>query len=142
MQTLKGRTCVFSGASAGDGVEAVKTLCAGGMNVVMLTHQLETAQRLIGEIRSMDLPGECIALAGGGDATPERDAAVYERVFRRFGSLDVVISNTGATGKATPMEEVTGEQLMKNIEHLVSGAFDMLINALSFCERAARPVSY
>ena len=70
MQTLKGRTCVFSGASAGDGVEAVKTLCAGGMNVVMLTHQLETAQRLIDEIRSMGLPGECIALAGSGDTDP------------------------------------------------------------------------
>lgn len=139
MQTLKGRTCVFSGASAGDGVEAVKTLCAGGMNVVMLTHQLETAQRLIDEIRSMDLPGECITLAGGGDAPPERDAAVYERVFRQFGSLDVVISNTGATGKATPMEEVTGEQLMKNIEHLISGAFDMLINALPFLRKSRAP---
>ena len=139
MQTLKGRTCIFSGASAGDGVEAVKTLCAGGMNVVMLTHQLETAQRLIDEIRSMGLPGECIALAGSGDAPPERDAEVYERVFRQFGSLDVVISNTGATGKATPMEEVTGGQLMKNIEHLVSGAFDMLINALPFLRKSRAP---
>ena len=47
MQTLVGRTCVFAGATAGDGVAAVKALCAGGMNVVMVTHQAQRAAALV-----------------------------------------------------------------------------------------------
>ena len=47
MQTLAGRTCVFAGATAGDGVAAVKALCAGGMNVVMVTHQAQRAAALV-----------------------------------------------------------------------------------------------
>ena len=43
---LEGRTCVFAGASGGDGAAAVKALCAGGMNVVMMTHQPAQAQKL------------------------------------------------------------------------------------------------
>ena len=38
MQTLSGRTCVFAGATAGDGVAVVHALMKGGMNVLMMTH--------------------------------------------------------------------------------------------------------
>ena len=65
MQTLTGRTCIFAGASGGDGVSAVKALCAGGMNVVMMTHQPAQAQRLLDEIGKRNLPGRCVAVQDG-----------------------------------------------------------------------------
>ena len=139
MQTLKGRTCVFAGATAGDGVEAVKILCAGGMNVVMMTHQAARAQMLVDEINALGYEGKCVAVGAGEHGPAEQDPEVYERLIREFGSVDVVISNTGATGSARPMEEVTGETLMKNVGHLLAGAFDMMKAALPYLRKSKAP---
>ena len=51
----------------------------------------------------------------------------------------VVISNTGATGSARPLEEVTGETLIKNVDHLVTGAFNMMKTALPYLRMSKAP---
>ena len=107
MLTLQGRTCVFAGATAGDGVEAVKLLCAQGMNVVLMTHQPDRAASLMEEIRASGAPGRCICSVQGDRGAPEEDPEGYRAVEAELGSVDVVICNTGATGKAIPMEETT-----------------------------------
>ncbi|MCD8397293.1 MAG: SDR family oxidoreductase [Lachnospiraceae bacterium] len=139
MQTLKGRTCVFAGATAGDGVAAVKLLCAGGMNVIMMTHMAERAQKLVDEINDMQLPGRCIAVGALESGPAEEDPSTYERIAREFGSVDVLIANTGATGRDVPMEEVAPSDLMHSIEHLVGGAYGMLHAALPFLRRSRAP---
>ena len=139
MQTLKGRTCVFAGATAGDGVEAVKILCRGGMNVVMMTHEAARAQALVDQVNSLGYEGRCAAVGEGDHGPAEQDPEVYDRLEREYGSVDVIIHNTGATGSAAPMEELTSRQLMRNVEHLVSGSFDMLKTALPYLRRSAAP---
>ncbi len=139
MQTLKGRTCVFAGASGGDGVAAVKALCAGGMNVVMMTHMASQAQALVDEIKMMDLPGDCIAIGHTEHGPAEHQPQVYQELAKRYGSVDVVISNTGTLGKQMELEEVTGEMLMEDISHLTLGAFHMLKTALPFLKMSKAP---
>lgn len=139
MQTLKGRTCVFSGATAGDGVAVVQALCAGGMNVVMTTHNAARATALAEKINRMGLPGRCIALDAGPDGPAEENCATYEAVERQFGSVDVLISNTGATGRAVPMEELSKEDLIHSVEHLLGGAFATLKAALPSLKKSAAP---
>lgn len=139
MQTLKGRTCVFSGATAGDGVSAVKALCAGGMNVVMMTHQVARAQALVEEVNGMGLPGRCAAVGATPDGPAEEDPAVYEALEKEFGSVDVVISNTGATGRATPMEQVGKDELVHSVGHLLGGAFATLKAALPSLRKSKAP---
>lgn len=142
MQTLKGRTCVFTGGSGGDGVAAVKALCAGGMNVIIMTHMAAQAQSLVDEIKAMELPGKCIAIGATEKGPAEEQPEIYQEVVEQFGSVDVVISNTGTLGKKTAFEEVTGEMLLENISHLTLGAFCMLQTALPFLKksRAARVI--
>ena len=106
MQTLVGRTCVFAGATAGDGVAAVKALCAGGMNVVMVTHQAQRAAALVEEINLMGLPGKCEAIGVTTEGPAEKSARVYEDLEKKYGSVDVIISNTGDTGSDKAMEEL------------------------------------
>ena len=139
MQTLKGRTCVFAGATAGDGIAAVKALCAGGMNVVMATHMAARAQALVDEIASMGLLGKCAAIGVSPDGPAEESAATYEDLARQYGSVDVIISNTGTTGRAVPMEEVTTEELLHATGHLLGGAFGMLRAALPVLKRSRAP---
>ena len=137
MLTLKGRTCVFAGATAGDGVEVVKALCAGGMNVFMVTHMAARAQNLVNEIEKLGLPGRCTAIGASEDGPAEYDPEVYERIEREYGSVDVIIHNTGTTGPDISIEETEPEQLMTLLEHLTVGSFRMLKAALPSLRRSA-----
>lgn len=132
MQTLKGRACVFAGATGGDGVEAVKALCALGMNVAMMTHNPGRAEALLGEIAALDLPGQCVTVQDGGDE-------VYRAIFERFGSLDAVVCNTGDNGDEDSLDDVDGEKLLRDLNHLVGGSYAMLKAALPYLRRSAAP---
>lgn len=139
MQTLEGRTCVFAGATAGDGVDAVKQLCAGGMNVIMMTHMVERAARLVDEINGMGLPGRCMAIGALETGPAEEDRSTYEKIAKEFGSVDVLISNTGSTGPDTAIEEVRPSALLHSVEHLLGGAFGMLSAALPYLKQSKAP---
>lgn len=140
MQTLYGRTAVMAGATAGDGRETVKTLCAAGMNVVMMTHNRTAAEELTAEVKAAGAPGACAYYAGGrGQLPPEHDPAVYEDIQSRFGSVDVIIANTGADGHRDSIETLDPEELEKSLSHLAGGAFRMLQTALPFLKQSKAP---
>lgn len=138
MQTLKNRVCVFSGATAGDGVAVVKALCRGGMTVVMMTHSPERAQSLVDGVNSAGYPGKCLAMAGA-DRPAEEDPAVYARIEAEYGSVDVVISNTGGYGREAAIEDTSDDEFREEIDHLVGGSFRTLKAALPCLRRSKAP---
>ena len=99
MQTLKNRTCVMAGASSGDGIDTVKALCAGGMNVIIMTHMAAKAQSLVDEINDMNLVGKCEAIGVTENGPAERQEETYKYLEKKYGSVDVIISNTGNMGE-------------------------------------------
>ncbi len=140
MQTLSGRTCIFSGATGGDGVDTVKALCAGGMNVVMMTHNIPAAEQLIEEISASGAPGKCVYYAGGrGEPPAEENPAVYEKIQAEFGSVDVVISNTGGPGRDVSLEDCPAEELERELNHLAVGALKTIQAALPFLKQSKAP---
>ena len=139
MQTLEGRTCVIAGGSAGDGIDTVKELCRAGMHVVIMTHQAERAKALVEEINGLGFAGSCEAVGATERGPAEEDAETYRYIAEKYGSVDVVISNTGDTGCAKEMEAFSAEELMKEVEHLVSGAFKMVMAALPFLRSSKAP---
>lgn len=139
MQTLSGRTCVIAGGSAGDGIDTVKELCRAGMNVVVMTHQAEKARALVEEINSLGCAGKCEAIGATEHGPAEEDEETYRYIEEKYGSVDVIISNTGDTGPAREMEELQREELLKEVDHLVSGAFQMTVTALPFLRKSRAP---
>ncbi len=139
MQTLAGRTCVIAGGSAGDGIDTVKELCRAGMNVVMATHQAKKAQALAEEINGLGFAGKCEAVGAAEAGPAEEDERTYRYIAGKYGSVDVIISNTGDTGTAKGMEELRGDELMKEVEHLVAGAFKMAVAALPYLRESRAP---
>lgn len=140
MQTLKGRTCLFAGATGGDGVSTVKALCAAGMNVVMMTHNVEHAESVINQVKEMNVPGECTYYAGGnGSAAAEESTGVYDEILQKYGSIDVIISNTGADGHIDSIETLSPEEFQRNVDHLVVGSFTMMKTALPYLKMSKAP---
>ena len=139
MQTLTGRTCVFSGATGGDGTAAVEALCSGGMNVVMVTHQPAQAMGLLTRINAMDLPGECTVIGATNGIPAENQKETYETIIKQYGSVDVVISNIGNSGKQQELESITSDELVNCICHLTKEAFDMTMAAFPYLKKSKAP---
>ena len=139
MQTLKGRTCIFTGATAGDGRDVVKALCMGGMNVVMMTHNDAEAQTLIEEVKAMGAAGVCTYRGGNGHGKAEENTAYYDEAVETFGSVDVIIHNGGGNGHIDDVETLTEEGLMREVQHLLGGAFGMMHTAIPYLKKSKAP---
>ncbi len=119
MLTLKGRTCMFAGASGAVGSGAVRELAKGGMNVVMVSHMLEDAAALAEELK--DAPGK-VEVMSNKATKPDICRAIVEK----YGSLDVIISNTGALFAPCPIEECSVDDFKeKLLNHALEPFTDM-----------------
>ncbi|MGY4099297.1 SDR family oxidoreductase [Nocardia sp. R16R-3T] len=91
---LLGKSALVSGASRGIGKAVAAELLRRGANVLITARKPESLAEAAAELRALGHRGEVSALAGNsGD--PESRAAAVGRVVSEFGSLDILINNTG-----------------------------------------------
>lgn len=129
METLKGRTCVFAGATGNIGRGAVRALAEGGMNVVMVTHNPAGAAEIIREMK--DLPGRVTAMSN-----EDGDGAVFGDVEREFGSVDVVINTTGGLDAVCDVESADADVLNEKLRHQVTEPFKMVQAAIPYLKKS------
>lgn len=132
MFTLQGRTCVFAGATGMVGRGAVQALVESGMNVVMVTHNPDSAKEVVAAMEGK--PGRCLAMSNDKD-----DSLIYQDVEEMFGSVDVIISNTGSFNSPKKFEEITEDEMTKKVSFHVAGPMTMVQKALPFLERSKAP---
>lgn len=132
METLQGRTCVFAGATGQIGRGAVKALAAGGMNVVMVTHNPNSAADIVKELEGY--PGKVKAVSNANG-----DGAVFGEIEAEFGSVDVVINTIGSLDCVEPVMEITEEKLKEKLDHQVVRPFLMMQAAIPYLERSRCP---
>lgn len=132
MFTLSGRTAAFSGNDA----TVTKALLEGGMNVALITHNME---RSIKNIEAMGKLGEnCIAVQCEADDPKDTERA-YKEICERFGSLDVIIPNHTGAPKQKTVEEYTAAEINEISSVVVGGSFNMVLKALPYLEKSKAP---
>ncbi|ADB31297.1 short-chain dehydrogenase/reductase SDR [Kribbella flavida DSM 17836] len=88
---MKGRTAIVTGASRGIGLAVAQRLVADGARVVITGRTQETLDQAVEA-----LGGEQNALAVAGKAAdPEHRAQVVEAALTTYGSIDLLVNNTG-----------------------------------------------
>ncbi|MFI5775698.1 SDR family oxidoreductase [Nocardia sp. NPDC051570] len=93
-EDLKGRGALVSGASRGIGKAIAAELLSRGANVVITARKAEPLEATAAELRALGHPGKVVAVAGNsGDATARADQVAT--AVAEFGSLDILINNTG-----------------------------------------------
>lgn len=91
---LLGKSALVSGASRGIGYAIAAELLRRGANVLITARKAEPLNEAATALRELGHRGEVVALAGNSGDEQARAAAI-ERVLTEFGSLDILINNTG-----------------------------------------------
>lgn len=106
------RVAIVTGASAGIGTAAVRSLARAGYTLVLAARRADKLEALAKEVESRG--GR--ALAVPTDLASEAEtSALLRRTMDAFGRIDVLVNNAGY-GKAGPIEMLTREDARRQFE--------------------------
>lgn len=118
---LKGKTAIVTGGGRGLGAQIAQGFAEAGANVVVCSRKLETCEEMSEEIKRLGVD----SLALKCDVTnPEDVSRVVEKTVEKFGTIDILVNNSGATW-AAPVEEMPLEAWNNVMNVNVTGTFLM-----------------
>ncbi|MGK8488982.1 SDR family oxidoreductase [Nocardia asiatica] len=127
---LLGKSALVTGASRGIGKAVAAELLGRGANVLITARKKDPLEEAAAELRALGHQGQVVALAGNSGVAEDRAAAV-ERAVAEFGSLDVLINNTG-------INPVYGSLMDADLD-AVRKIFDVnVVAALGYIQQAYR----
>ena len=92
MKSLRGRTALITGGSAGIGLAIARALAREGMNLVLAARTQESLERSASELRSSGTR----VLTFPTDVTDlEQLQSLVDSAFHEFGSIEVLVNNAG-----------------------------------------------
>lgn len=134
---LKGQKALITGASSGIGESVARQLAAAGASVVINYHsEKDGAEQIVKDIRSQG--GEAISI-GANVADEDEVKAMFDQMFREFGTIDILVNNAGLQ-KDAPFLEMTLDQWNLVIGVNLTGQFLCAREAAKeFTRRGVRP---
>ncbi|MFD9615402.1 SDR family NAD(P)-dependent oxidoreductase [Streptomyces sp. NPDC059083] len=112
---LSGKSALVTGASRGIGFAVAAELLRRGANVVISARKPEPLEEAAERLRGLGHPGKVVAVAGNSGDAAARAEQVATAVAQ-FGSLDVLINNTGINPVFGPMVELDLDAARKIVE--------------------------
>lgn len=119
---LKGKTALITGGGRGLGEQIAEGLAEAGANIVVCSRKREACEQVALRLES-DCGVDTLAIAC--DITNQEDVEqVVNKTVERFGTIDILVNNSGATWGA-PTLEMPLEAFQKVMNVNVSGTFLM-----------------
>ena len=114
------KVAMVTGAGSGIGRAVALALAENGYAVVLAGRRIEKLE----ETAAMAGPGSGRMLAVPADVgQPDSVDALFARTREKFGRLDLLFNNAGATAPGVPMEELTIAQWSQVVSVNLTGAF-------------------
>ncbi|MGG1677131.1 SDR family oxidoreductase [Neobacillus sp. NRS-1170] len=118
---LTGKVAIVTGGGRGLGQQIAEGFAEAGANVVVCSRKLEACEEVAEGLRKLGV--ESFALKCDV-SNPEDVKNVVERTVERFGRIDILVNNSGASWGA-PVEEMPLEAWQKVMNVNVTGTFLM-----------------
>lgn len=119
--SLKGKVAIITGGGRGLGEQIAIGFAEAGANVVVCSRRVEACEEVSGKLKEIGV--ESLALKC--DITnPEDVKNVVEQTVEKFGRIDILVNNSGASWGA-PAEEMPLEAWQKVMNVNVTGTFLM-----------------
>ena len=112
MGKFAGKTAVVTGASRGIGLGIAERLVAEGARLVVTARKAEALEAAVTKLGG---PQHAVGIAGNG-ADFEHHAQIIERAMSSFGSVDLLVNNTGINPVFGPMIELDMVAARKIVE--------------------------
>jgi NAD(P)-dependent dehydrogenase (short-subunit alcohol dehydrogenase family) len=96
---FEGRTAIVTGASRGIGLAIARRLVDEGARVVLTARKADALEEAVGELGG---PGHAAFVAGHADDV-DHQAETVATAIERFGSLDLLVNNTGINPAYGPL---------------------------------------
>ncbi|MBP1949400.1 SDR family oxidoreductase [Virgibacillus litoralis] len=118
---LEGKTAIVTGGGRGLGAQVAQGLAEAGANVVVCSRKLEACLEMSEELKKLGVD----SLAFSCDVTNQEDIKkVVDETKAHFGSIDILVNNSGATWGA-PVVDMPIEAWQKVMNVNVTGTFLM-----------------
>lgn len=119
--SLKGKTAIVTGGGRGLGAQIARGFAEAGANVVLCSRKIETCKEMSEELETFGV--RAIGLAC--DVTnPDDVKNVVLETVKQFGSIDILVNNSGASWGARAIE-MPYEAWQKVMDVNVNGTFLM-----------------
>ena len=114
------RVALVTGAGSGIGKAASLALLEDGWHVALAGRRRAALDEAIGEAGANGVRAVAVAT----DLTrPESVLALFDAVFARYGRLDLLFNNAGISAPASPLEDLSVDQIRDVIDTNLLGAF-------------------
>ncbi|MBM7367717.1 SDR family oxidoreductase [Gordonia hydrophobica] len=108
-QRFKGQTAIVTGASRGIGLAIAERLVAEGAKVTITARKQEALDAAVEQLGGKDV---ALAVAGRAD-DPDHQADTIAKTVDAFGSVDLLVNNTGINPTYGPLMEMDPEAARK-----------------------------
>jgi NAD(P)-dependent dehydrogenase (short-subunit alcohol dehydrogenase family) len=93
--SMKGKTCVITGATSGIGLETAKQLGALGARLVLVGRNRDKGNGAVGRLRA-DMPGVAVEIHYADLSRPDEIRRLADALLHSAARIDVLINNAGA----------------------------------------------
>jgi len=118
---FKGKTALVTGASRGIGLAIAAELARGGSAVTISSRKADQVAAAADELRAQ-VPGARVLAVPANTGSDDDRAEVVRRTVEEFGSLDVLINNTGINPTFGPLVDADLGAVRKLFDVNVVGA--------------------
>ncbi|MEH6865694.1 SDR family oxidoreductase [Priestia megaterium] len=118
---LTGKTAIITGGGRGLGEQMAEGLAEAGANIVLCSRKKEACQQVADRLATTGVKNLALAC---DISQPEDIKNVVHQTIEKFGRIDILINNSGATWGA-PVEEMPLEAWQKVMNINVTGTFLM-----------------
>jgi NAD(P)-dependent dehydrogenase (short-subunit alcohol dehydrogenase family) len=116
---MKKRVAIVTGAGSGIGRASAVALLRDGYQVVVAGRRVESLVETAAESGA----GERALVVSTDVSRPESVRALFAATKEKFGRLDVLFNNAGASAPPVPLEELTFDEWKSVVDTNLSGAF-------------------